>query len=505
MDKVSNTPKSDHQVITGPNQYRVYYTLVVLWLLALMCLSGLPGFSQEHCNLRVSENNLYLEDLQGQPVFLNGDTGWNLGIRLEREEIRRYLEVRKSQKFNIIGMAAMFESNHTNVYGHQPMHKTDGKWDPAKPLVTDYYDYWDHIDFAIEEIASRDMYVALVIAFNSWVVGNGRGENREQIVFNEQNAYEYGHWIGNRYKNHHHIIWMMGGDRSPVYGEYDYQAVYHAMAEGVADGIKGHLGFDGQADYSGILMSYHPQKARPASSTWFHQAPWMSFNSIQACPADQTATITQDLALQPPKPTWLFEGRYEQYTFEWKPWQMRFQAYFAIMSGAFGHLYGNRFVWNYDEHWERHLYDPGAMDMTHLFDLFTDFLPAPWYTMKPSAQILTGDPGMVEATCWRNETTAAPYSNLVKAMVSEDNRCLVVYSSDGSSFDVRTNVMADGKPEAFWFDPSSGHWNDPQDRKDYAKKSNILGSLNSMPESYRFDPPGEPGAGNDWLLILAVK
>ena len=36
------------------------------------------------------------------------------------------------------------------------------------------------------------------------------------IIFTESNAYIYGKWLGNRYKDFPNIIWILGGDRPPV-------------------------------------------------------------------------------------------------------------------------------------------------------------------------------------------------------------------------------------------------------------------------------------------------
>lgn len=469
--------------------------------------------TQAACRLSVDSDARFLTDQSGNPIFLHGDTGWNLGIKLTHEQIGQYLNKRKAQKFNIIGMAALFEQNTTNVYGDIPFEKTNGKWNPSLILETPgnnvkdslSYDYWDHIDYAVSEIKKRDMYLAFVICFNAMIVGNGRGQRREQIVFDEEKAYEYGYFMGNRYKNEDHIIWMMGGDRSPVYGEHDYQPIYHAMAEGVADGIKGSHKRDGKADYSGILMSYHPQKARPASSTWFHQAEWLSFNSIQACPADQMRVIENDLQFEPQKPTWLFEGRYEEYTFQWRPWQMRFQAYVAIMSGAFGHLYGNRYIWNYTDEWKRHMDDPGTLDMVHLYDLFnTHFPEIPWGSLQPYDQLLLEeDLGQIEDICWRNATVEAPKANILKAMLSKNKAYAVIYSANGRSFELNINEFSGKLAEAHWYDPRTGHWFNVEDEREYAQKQNFLRSNQiENKERLTFDPPGEPGNDNDWILVI---
>ena len=73
-----------------------------------------------------------------------------------------------------------------------------------------------------------------------------------RIYFDEQLAYDHGYWIGNRFSDLHNIIWMLGGDRNAVNNIGDQRSVYRALAEGVADGINGSVGYDGHADYSTI-------------------------------------------------------------------------------------------------------------------------------------------------------------------------------------------------------------------------------------------------------------
>lgn len=480
--------------------------LIVFTFLALII--GLPLCAQSQ-RLRVSENGKFLATYNGEAVFLNGDTGWNFAIKFTREEIGSYLKVRKWQKFNAVGIAALFEENKSNVYGDQPFGKTGDKWDPDKilshegnnPLDSVAYDYWDHLDYALDEIEKHEMYAVFVICFNSMIVGDGQGNQRDLIVFDENVAYRYGRWIGNRYRDRKNIIWMMGGDRSPIYGEFDYRPVYHAMAEGVADGINGGKERDGQADNSGILMSFHPQKPNPASSSWFQDAEWLSFNSIQACPSEQVSLIQNDLTLKPQKPTWLFEGRYEHYTYAWKAYQMRFQAYHSIMSGGFGHVYGNTYIWQGEKGWQNHLYDPGAMDMSHLFNFFSGELI--WGTFSPFDKLLSmEDKGHVEDICWFGQDRKAPGSNLIQAMRSEDKKKAVIYSANGRSFHVDTNFLQGDSAMYFWYDPRTGMWFDPEKKEESMQKTFFREPEKLTNAQIEFDPPGEPGFDNDWILLI---
>lgn len=134
---------------------------------------------------------------------------------------------------------------------------------------------------------------------------------------------------------------MLGGDRSAVYGANDYRPIFRALASGL------------RAGGSTAPMSYHPQKRAPQSSAWFHEDDWLTFNSIQHWPEDQIAAITHDWNLRPPKPTWVFEPRYEAYwqnnykPEQWGEWQLRYQAYQSVFSGGFGFTYGHERVFGF--------------------------------------------------------------------------------------------------------------------------------------------------------------
>ncbi len=482
--------------------------LLTIILLFTLFTNGQPS------QLFVSEDQTFLSTAKGDPVFLNGDTGWRMVSELTREEAVFYLDTRAEQGFNCIGLAAIM-GEPVSAYGDEAFEKSGDTWEVDKPKSTKgknfsnvtEYDYWDHLEYIIDEAGKRDMYIALVINFTSWVVGDGNGEDRENILFDENKAYAYGNWMGKRFGSKPHLLWMMGGDRSAIYGQYDYRHVFDAMAEGVADGKNNISKRDGKADYSDILISYHPQKANPSSSLYVHDRDWMAFNSIQACPYEIEKYVSYDLSLDPPKPTWLFEGRYEQYTFDYDDWHMRFQAYLSVFAGGFGHLYGQRDVWAYRLNWKQNLQDAGALDMQHLRSLMsTHLLPYDFSKLRPSKTILTNDDmGFVEELCWKNATPNAPYATRLAAMSSEDNKCIVAYASDGGELKVNVNFLPAGDYQAFWYNPREGTW--IVDEVQYLEKQPYKTITHEIDErgSWSFDPPGEPSYGNDWVLVLEYQ
>ena len=460
--------------------------------------------------LQVSPNGRCLVNQRGEAVFLNGDTGWKLPIRLSREDATLYLQTRQEQAYNTIAIAAIMGEDLTNFYGDDPFQKVAGRWDPTQPITTPgddpqdsiAYDYWDHLDYVVEEAGRLDLYLVLVVSFNEWVVGSGNGQDRSRILFDESSAYQYGNWIGSRYRNQPHIIWMLGGDRSAVYGEYDYTSVFRAMGEGIADGVHRLDQPDGKADYADLLMSFHPQKAHPNSATWFHQDPWLSFNSIQACPSDMPALMAHNDTLRPAKPSWLFEGRYEQYTFDWKAWPMRFQAYLTVLGGGFGHVYGHKNLWAFEDGWRAALYAPGGLDMQHLHRLFQTHLPLHSFQNFVPDQSLLGatDTGNISDHCWKGGTVVAAHADRVQAMRNESGTVVLVYSANGRSFDLAVDSLSAQVDRAYWYNPRTGYWN--VEGVEYPDKQPFRSILPADSAILRLDPPGEPGWDNDWVLLL---
>jgi hypothetical protein len=477
-------------------------------LLCLLCFGILSPFYAQI--LKVDESGHYLIDKNGKLVFLNGDTAWNLAIKVNREDVIHYLDIRKVQQFNTIALTALFGEEIVNVYDDEPFEKKDGKPDPTKTLTTkgnnpadaEQYDYWDHLNFVLDEIIKREMIPVLVVCFNSWIVGSGNGGERDKIIFNQENAYLYGKWIGKRYRKFDNLIWMLGGDRSAVYGPFDYRAVYSAMAEGIADGIKNQDGFDGKADYSGILMSFHPQKRHPNSSAWFHYQPWLSFNSLQACPRDQVELIRFDYTLFPQKPTWLFEGRYEHYTFDYKDWPMRFQAYLTVLAGGFGNVYGHEKIWHFSDGWKSYLHEPGMEDMQHMYRLFTKHLGQ--YSLKdlvPDQNILANiNYGDVSDHCWRGETRLAPVSDRIQAKISKDKKFAIIYTSNGRDILLKKQTFKGELKGAYWYNPRNGFW--AVGETDQIEKEP---DIKIWPQRNTFDPPGIAAIDNDWVLLVEMQ
>src|SRR5437899_31224 len=207
--------------------------------------------------LRVSANGRYFVDQGGKPFFYLGDTAWLLFQRLDRQEVDEYLKDRAAQGFTVIqayvlrGLEARHPDGASSLIGEKPLIDRD----PTRPNEA----FFKNVDYVINRANELGLVMGLVTA-KSWHVN----KTPEQ-VFDEKNAYTFGKFLGERYKNNA-VLWYPGGDSVP--GKDD--AVWVAMAKGVRDGCGGTQ-----------LISYHGS-GQTSSSTWYHNADWLDFNTIQS-------------------------------------------------------------------------------------------------------------------------------------------------------------------------------------------------------------------------------
>ncbi len=467
------------------------------------------GAEDAQARLHVEGNGRFLATPSGQPAFLLCDTAWSLATRVSREDAEIYLKKRREQKFNAVTFV-LFPCNSKgladtvkNLSGQAPFKIVAGLADPAQPDVKPgaKNDYWDHVDWLITLTRQMGFQAVILPVWGSAVVGGYDGKNRGNNVFNASNAYAYGRWLGERYHDQPHVIWMLGGDRRAVYGKQDYRPVFRAMAEGIGDGVHASNGSDGHTDFSDILMSFHSQKKSPQSSDWFHHDKWLSFNSIQNWPENQVASIDRDWHLTPPKPTWVFEPRYEGYWREpytaadWGEWQIRQQAWQSVLAGGFGFTYGHERIFGFGEDgwdWKRELEAPGADQMQNLVKIFAMWSPEDYFSRIADPSLLEGDAGQAGRL----------KSNRVTVTRNAAGTLAMFYSADGSNIPVRMDRLSDKTMTASWFNPRTGNWRVGD--AEFAQPKASIKDLNGGPgEMIRvFVPPGGRADGNDWLLVL---
>lgn len=444
----------------------------VITFLFLLCL--IPVLSAQ--KLKVSENQRFLVTEGGQPFFYLADTAWELFHRCNREEAILYLEKRKEQGFNVIQAVALAELdglNTPNPYGETPLINNDPKTpNPA---------YFDHVDFIIKKADSLDMYIALLPTWGDKLNKKSWGVGPE--VFNTENAYRFGKWMGARYRTYQNIIWIIGGDRNPR-GESDDIEVWNQMAEGVASGAGG---------YDETLMSYHPQpKENGGSSTWFHDEQWLDFNMHQTGHCANQGTykhIDHDYKLRPIKPVLDGEPLYEDHPncFNAKelghsvPEDIRRIMYWNVFAGAFGQTYGCHNVWQMfsgDEEginqplrpWPVALDLPMARQVKHLKHLM---LSRPFLSRIPDQSMITLQQG--------------ENNDYISATRDESGSYAMIYFPTGKEVTLDVSMLQGKILKSWWYDPRTGN----------AYQNGAIENRGSITIS-----PPTSGKGHDWVLVL---
>lgn len=450
--------------------------------------------------IQVSECGRFLVTQSGEPFFWLADTCWHMFGKSVTEPadnqppVSVYFGNRAKKGFTVIQsvlVRAPVGGTAANAYGHLPFEDGDYSRPRLGPGPND--DYWDHVDRVIAEAKNYKLYIA---ALPLWLQDVPPGAPIER---NPEIAYRYGHFLGSRYRAEPHLIWVMGGDAYGAGRNVDVPSrltMVRALAEGIADGIAGVDKYDGEADWSVCLMTFHPPGGGRSSSEWLHHEPWLDFNMIQTTTRFRFAnwkTVMRDYALTPPKPVLdgevAYEGslslrKEEPQDIRIRPQDVRRAAYWAVFAGACGHTYGHRsFIgWIRKGETYRHgayipwyevLDAPGAFQVGYLRQLIES---RPFFTRIPDQSVLVDDYGDTDAH--------------LQATRCREGTYLMVYSPQGQPISVKTDKLQGPKFRAWWFDPRTG------------RAEQIGGREKEFEgEVLHFRCPSS-GDGADWVLVL---
>jgi len=435
-----------------------------------------------HERIVVSDNKRFLQYESGRPFFWLGDTGWLLFEKLTREETLRYLSDRKAKGFNVVQCVVVHRLPLANAYGDSAF--ADG--DISRPLVTpgnlpsdpQQYDFWDHIDFVIDEAARNGIRVALVPIWGSIAL---------RPTISVAQITSYAQWLAKRFGPKPNIFWINGGDIQGSRRPEIWSAIGTTLR--LID--------------STHLITFHPF-GRTQSSMWFHAAPWLDFNMFQSGHRrydqlrgdgidtwkgeDNWRYVLEDYARQPPKPTMDGEPSYENIpqglhdTTQpyWTASDCRRYAYWSVFAGSCGHTYGDNAVmqmyrpgdtvraYGARNYWYEALDDPGSSQMQHVAHLIVS---RPYFER-------VYDSLLVEDQSTRYDFVAT----------TRGRSHLFAYTYTGRPFTIRMGRISGATVSAYWFDPRTG-------------ATQKIGMMKNFGTA-RFQPPGTRQNGNDWVLVL---
>ena len=314
-------------------------------------------------------------------------------------------------------------------------------------------------------------------------VTKGWGEG--PVVFDSINAYIYGKWIGNRYKNEPNIIWILGGDRPAKTDKDDWRPIWRAMAKGITE-----------ATLHQCFITYHPWGGTNSTSQWIHNETWLDMNMFQSGhggghDVDCWDLVTRDRNYLPHKPTLDGEPNYEDHPVnpwpKWNPdngyyrdYDVRKQTYRSVFAGACGVTYGHHAVWQFmsareeainypDRGWINAMDRPGAYQVGYLRKLIES---RPMLQRIPDSTLIIAGQG--------------EKGEHIEAFHAADNSYAMIYLPVGKAITINAGKMAN-KLAAWWFNP----------KDDTTQSIGIIDKQDKM----EFTTP-TTGAGNDWVLVL---
>jgi hypothetical protein len=180
-----------------------------------------------------------------------------------------------------------------------------------------------------------------------------------------------------------------------------------------------------------------------AGFDYFGDEGWLDLNSSYTY-GPVAWRILADRDAQPPRPTFLIETHYENDFGGKTADDVRAYPYRAILSGAAGHLFGNKPLWYCGRGWEQALDSPGARYMTNVIALFRS---RAWYNLEPDRR----HQFVVEGH-WESGSDSG-----VQTAVTRDRTTLISYlPAERRQVRVDLDQFPGRQLRAHWFDPRTG-------------------------------------------------
>jgi chitodextrinase len=425
--------------------------------------------------LKASVNGRYLVDQNNVPFLLVGDTSHGLSGKMSEADAALYFANRLTNGFNSVVIyapcARYIECNDdgTTFDGIAPF--TSGDSPQNYDLSTPNETYFSRLDNLLNLAASNGLNVFLDPLETGDFLDTLRNNG-------PQRAFDYGVYVGTRYRNFPNIVWLLGEDFQSWFSNPDDNQLVAQLMAGIASVDSNHLQTL-QLDY---FRSYSNQDTDVVG-------PYLTYDMVY------TYYETYDYVLaaynsSPTIPAYLGEANYEgENNTLGLPGPagtgvLRRQTYWTLLSGGFGHLWGNHYINHVLPEWRDNLDTPGASQIRHSTNLFSTY---EWWNLVPDQthDIVTGGYGSYNSE--NQDFTAADY---VTAAWNPDGTLAMAYTPAPTTLSVDLSRFV--RPiVARWYDPSAGTFRA------------IAGSPFSNSGTETFATPGLNDDGDtDWVLVL---
>ena len=447
--------------------------------------------------LRASANNRYLVDQNNTPFLMVGDSPQHLITNLSQQEAAAFMANRRGYGINTlwIDLLCIF----TEASCNREAKTFDGIVPFLVPgdIATPNPAYFQRVDDVLRIAADHGMVVLLdPIETISWLdILRKNGTSK---------AFEYGQYLGNRYKDFPNIIWMHGNDFQSWRNASD-DALVQAVARGIRSVDANHI---------------HTVELNYATSGSLEDKSWAPLIELNAAYTyfPTYAQVLTEYNRRSFKPVFMVEANYEfegLLTGDGSTQNLRQQEYWTMLSGAAGQLYGSAHTWQLQKGWEANLDTSGVIQLSYMKNLFVS---RKWQDLVPDQTHTVVTAGYDSFSCLVGQFAAYvskdPDSLLSRALVrirkrsgigsitsntcataarTSDGSLVIVYMPTIRAITVDMSKLT-GTTTARWYDPTSGEYAD------------VKGSPFANEGSRQFIPSGANKSGEgDWVLVLEAS
>lgn len=403
--------------------------------------------------LKVSDNRRYLVGQNNEPFLIQGCAGWGLVANISKPDAELYLENRRVKGFNAVIVRLIDSKFQGTTYTGLPIVPPNNWYgDPPFTIPNDFStpndSYFAHAEWVMQRAAEK----GIVLFLSPLYLGcknTDQGWYDQVLASGPQQCQSYGQYLGRRFKDVKNIVWVMAGDRAP--GE-------------AADEIDALMTGIQQFDTNHLVTAHSSGSSR----VYFEGKPWLNVNAVYTDRTSEKCTIEYNK--QPVMPIFLAESVYENEHGSTTA-QIRRQAYWAVLSGASGQIFGNRPIWHFGSGWKAALESPASLSLPHLKKLFES---RQWHRLTPDFAHSLAVAGYGDPASDAYVTTAQ----------TDDGATTISYIPSGATVRLNMSQLAGSRAKAWWFDPRAG-------------TAVLIGSYETT-GSRDFSPPSV----DDWVLVL---
>jgi hypothetical protein len=447
--------------------------------------------------LQVDPNNpRHFADTLGHPVFLIGDSPQNLPQKLTIPQMHTYFADCQSKGINLCWVcidgqptASAEEATPVDRKGN-PEFFPGGypvNWDLS--LVNSAY-FSQTIDSIFILAESYGIYINLMPMSQCYWSPANITANSPQKCFN------YGVWLGKRYKNKRNILWIFGNDNLDSSRQCP-------IARGILSTGDNHL--MSIHVFNPKIWGTDPEDdARGESGNFFKHLPntsmgWVSYNNLYSDMEvfNQTHFLYHEFMKKDIMPIIMTEGPYQKLSgYKWQVATNQVERglnYRVAMGGGFGgaYTYGCDWLQNATSPWDKYL-NLGARPHIRFFsDLFKN---RPWWDLKPdwSHKFLT-------ATTLKGGSQIENDNYTIAAYDTVHGRLGVVYCTTIQTVTLDLSKMSE-TVTARWYDPTTGNYTDIKGSPFSNKASHQF--TTPAPTHREVDTENTAETSNDWVLVV---